>query len=67
MEVKAKFKPGQTVYFIRNNGVCEGVVDSVYISVKRNLDTDIKYVVGNFHNMEEDILFSTKKELLESL
>lgn len=66
MEIKVKFKLRQIVYFMHNNSVSDGIVNTIFVTVDGN-GIKITYVVGTLHNMAEEVLFGTKEALLNSL
>ena len=74
MEIKTKYDIGQRVFFMSDNRVCEGTIESFDIGFGYDNGTeylDICYCVKTMFftdfSVAEDKLFSTKEELLKSL
>ena len=72
MEIKTKFNLWQNVYLLWNNKVVcqqiEGI--SVRVNALGNGEKDISIIyelVGLDKRIDEDVLFATKEELLQSL
>jgi len=73
MKIETKFNIGEIALILYNNTVTEATVDRISIDVKEET-TQVFYsfkdntTIGGFlSNYSEDIIFKTKKELLESL
>ena len=74
MDIKTKYDLGQIVFFMSDNRVCEGTIESFDIGVGYDNGSkylDIGYCVKNkfFTDIaiNEKNLFLTKEELLKSL
>ena len=74
MEIKTKYDIGQRVFFMSDNRVCWGTIESFDIGFGYNNGTeylDICYCVENKFTSDfainEKKLFLTKEELLKSL
>ena len=76
MTVETKFEIGDTLFFLQNNTVVNGVVIG-FVSRRGRYVRDAFYNVGTFYALQcngfdlqdkpEWILFKTKQELLDSL
>ena len=71
MDIKTKYEPGQSVFYMDNNKVIEGAIERIHIGVQYKLD-DIKvrisyslFATNKYY--EDDEIFPTKEELLKSL
>lgn len=72
MEIKTKFNLGQKVYLLWNNKVVSPQIDGISVRVialgNGEKDISITYeLVGMDKRFDEDVLFATKEELLQSL
>lgn len=72
MDIKTKYNIFQEVYFMEDNKVCQGSVSNITASAYSGNVLSIEYTVSRKNgksrsNMEEKILYGTKKELLTSL
>ena len=74
MEIKTKYDIGQRVFFMSDNRVCEGTIESFDIGFGYDNGTeylDICYCVKDKFSTDipinEENLFLTKEELLKSL
>ena len=73
MEIKTKFNLGQKVYLLWNNKVVCPQIDGISVRVDIALgngekDISITYeLVGLAKRFDEEVLFATKEELLQSL
>ncbi len=72
MEIKTKFNVGDYIYVVINNRVYHQNINSIEISINSYKDISIHYrtglsdaSAGILHN--ENLVFSTKQELLASL
>ena len=71
MDIKTKYEPGQSVFYMDNNKVKEGAIERIHIGVQYKWD-DIKvrisyslFATNKYY--EDDEIFPTKEELLKSL
>ena len=72
MEIKTKFNLGQKVYLLWNNKVVCPQIDGIFVSVNAlgNGEKDISIIyelVELDKRYDEEVLFATKEELLQSL
>ena len=72
MEIKTKFNLWQKVYLLWNNKVVSPQIDGISVRVialgNGEKDITITYeLVGLDKRFDEDVLFATKEELLQSL
>ena len=72
MEIKTKFNLWQKVYLLWNNKVVSPQIDGISVRVialgNGEKDISITYeLVGLDKRFDEDVLFATKEELLQSL
>lgn len=72
MEIKTKFNLGQKVYLLRNNKVVCPQIDGIFVRVNalENGEKDISIIyelVELDKRYDEEVLFATKEELLQSL
>lgn len=73
MEIKTKYNIKDTVYFMYNNKAYEGKIINVYLKRDYKSEDYTRYTVnvqdrnGNFIEILEENLFSSKEELLKSL
>jgi hypothetical protein len=68
MVVKSRFKIGDMVWFVSDNKVHHLKISGVEMSVDSREGTKVNYTfLHNDKELEESKVFSTKKELLESL
>lgn len=72
MEIKTKFNLWQKVYLLWNNKVVSPQIDGISVRVIAlgggEEDISITYeLVGLDKRFDEDVLFTTKEELLQSL
>lgn len=68
MEMKTKFSVGDKVFYMKDNRVQNGEVTGIHIFVRRDGIDIITYVYpGDSSGYTEDLLFSSKEELLKSL
>ena len=69
MEIKTKFNLEDNVFFIHNNKAVDGIIKKILINVENDTFT-IKYKIlidRKYKFFQEENVFKTKKELLESL
>ena len=75
MEIKTKYDIGQSVFFMSDNRVCQGVIESFNIGFRQNISGE-KYMTISYcvktefftdFSVSEYKLFLTKEELIESL
>ena len=66
MEVNTKFDIGDQVWIIDANKVVKILVTGLVISLEGDT-TEVKYSTWGNKDIPENLLFKTKKELLESL
>lgn len=66
MEVNAKFDIGDQVWLVSANKVITVFVTGLVILLEGDT-LDVKYATWSNDNIPENLLFKTKKELLESL
>lgn len=66
MEVSSKFNIGDKVYFIADNKVQKSDITGVSISAN-GCETKIEYTLHFDSTIDEDLVFSTKEELIKSL
>jgi hypothetical protein len=72
MTIQTKAQPHDTVYYMLNNKVCNGVVDEIKILVQATgigCDFETKYSIRhvNDKNFSPSQIFLSKEELLNSL
>ena len=72
MEIKTKFNLGQKVYLLWNNKVICPQIDGILIRINalENGEKDISIIyelVELDKRFDEEVLFATKEELLQSL
>lgn len=71
MKVKSRYNLNDTVWYFSNNYVQSGIVNGIFFHVTREGDkerTNVEYTLNNDEShLAEEILFSGKKELLNSL
>ena len=68
MDIKTKYKPGDKVILLKDNKVVEKEIDIVNTISQENSATRVLYkLVDDGIYIDEDRLFSNKKELLASL
>lgn len=72
MEIKTKFNLGQKVYLLWNNKVIRPQIEGISVRVNAlgngEKDISITYeLVGLDKRFDEEVLFATKEELLQSL
>ena len=72
MDIKTKYDLGQSVFFMKDNKVATSAIKQISIDVWYNKNNEIRmrihyylFSVDQFY--EEDNLFLTKEELIESL
>ena len=72
MDIKTKYDLGQSVFFMKDNKVATSSIKQISIDVWYNKNNEIRmrihyylFSVDQFY--EEDNLFLTKEELIESL
>lgn len=70
MTIKTKFNVGDSVFFIKDGKVQQIEITDIRIDINKN-DTNIEYIIGNsafnYDICKEELLFSTKEELINSL
>lgn len=66
MEVETKFNIGDNVYFITDNKVQKMDITGISISVNGN-EPKIEYTLHFDTNINENLVFASKEELLKSL
>ncbi len=66
MEVETKFNIGDNVYFITDNKVQKMDITGISISVNGN-ESNIEYTLHFDTNINENLVFASKEELLKSL
>lgn len=71
MKIETKFEINQIVYYLFDNKVTSSPVREIHISVYKSELLQIKYFVtdgnGGIRNLSEDVLFSSKEKLKNSL
>lgn len=76
MSIKTKYDIGESVWFIRNNKVQNCNVLGIHFRMGQckdssgamsDIGTWIRYILGPTWELDEELLFPTKQELLESL
>ena len=72
MDIKTKYDLGQSVFFMKDNKVATSAIKQISIYVWYNKDNEIRmkidcYLFSGDQAYEEDNLFLTKEELIESL
>ncbi len=73
MKIETKFNIGEIALILYANKVTEATVDRISIDIKEDTTQvfysfkDNKAIGGFLSSYPEDIIFKTKKELLESL
>lgn len=61
MKITAKYNPGDIVYYIMNNGICNGPVHSIQVIKGGDYSYIISALTRTIERTEEDV-FSTKEE-----
>lgn len=70
MNIETQYNINNTVYFLHNNKVWEGIVKKITITVENNSLTityKIQYSDWKFKSLKESQTYNTKQELLDSL
>ena len=72
MDIKTKYDLGQSVFFMKDNKVETSAIKQIRIDVWYNKDNEMRmrihcYLFSGDQAYEEDNLFLTKEELIESL
>jgi len=73
MTIDTKFCIGEEVYFVHSDKLLKGTIETMSISVSKNLDIFITYYVRKdddkpgdiLTHFSEDKLFGTKEELIK--
>lgn len=70
MKIETKFNVDDSIFFIKNGKVEQSKITDIRIDVNKN-DINIEYLIGNsafnYDICKEELLFSTKEELIKSL
>ena len=67
MVVNSKFKIGDIIWYISNNKVQQGKITAVDINVNEYLQREIKYTLSFDFEIDENEVYGSKAELLETL
>ena len=78
MEIKTNYNIGDEVWTIQDNAVRKGIIEGIKVYIittdirpsKRTFyDLECRYndIACTFHNVNEELCFPTKQELLDSL
>lgn len=70
MNIKTQYNINNTVYFIHNNKVWEGIVKRISIIVENNsivITYKVQYTDWKYKLVKESQVYNTKQELLDSL
>ena len=76
MDIKTKYEPGQSVFYMDNNQVKESVINQIHAEVRHRIgykrisiiEVSVSYYLVDSNRLyEERYLFPTKEELLKSL
>ena len=71
MTINTKYNIGDVVYSMGSNKVCLDRITSILIRTgvdhKENVVTEIRYETNNSKSLREEVVFSSKEELLNSL
>jgi hypothetical protein len=67
LKVSTKFDIGDKVWYISDNKVNENDITGVSISVDNNELVNVDYTLHFNDKVSENLLFSTKEELIKSL
>jgi len=66
MTIETKFKPGDTVFFMRENKICSQAVKRVNAYAYSTGEVEV-VVSMDSDSLSEELCFATKEELLASL
>lgn len=70
MNIETQYNINNTVYFIHNNKVWEGIVKRISIIVENNsivITYKVQYTDWKYKLVKENQVYNTKQELLDSL
>ena len=70
MTIETQYNINNTVYFLHNNKVWEGIIKRITITVENNSLTityKVQYNDWKYKNLKQSQAYSTKQELLDSL
>lgn len=68
--IETKFAVEDAVFFMHSNKVCEGTIKKITITIESSIEIRYKIAIkGTFNtkSLLEDKIFSSKKELLNTL